>query len=394
MIKATAMSPSQDGHVAEGSTRSADQRGPCGRECKFTRQVAQVLQGDLSGPDSCENRYVTINKKERYSHGSRWKLGINTSPCVQSRKGKRCVYCGFRNYHNPVSPSEVGRVFGAVFTGNDLADIHRLELYVSGSFFDDEEVSFNSRREIVRLVEETQIEEVLLESRPEFITQNNLKALGDIIDPRRITVGVGVETMDDRVRKRLSKGFSTKDFVKSLSRIARAGMNFQAYLLLNPPAINNDKKAIIDIVDGSEKLISLTKKMNCPLILAIQPYFIAKGSAVAEDPSKLDGVRPPWLYTIALTLRLLNDLRSREAPNLQIILGNEVDNVDTVLVPSNYTADGSVCACTERMRQYLPGINISQEKMEQSVHEILESPCDCRRVWENEIGCRVDDFRL
>ncbi len=330
--------------------------------------------------------YVTIDKKEEYSHGLRWKLGINTNPCVQLRRGRRCIYCGFLNYHNPVSPFEVGRVFGEILKNNDLNNIQRLELYVSGSFFDSEEVSFDSRSEIIRTINESGIKEVVVESRPEFITPRNLKALTDIIDPTRITIAIGVETMDDKLRNKLSKGFSTKDLTGSLSTIARAGINFQAYLLLNPPVINNDRNAIIDIIDSAKKIISLANKMNCSLTLAIQPFFFAQNSAVAGNPSQRDSIRPPWLYTIALTLKLLNTLRIKQRLDLPIVLGNENDNVDTISIPANYASNGTICPCTETIRKHLREINISQQKFEENIDRILESTCACKGIWENEIG--------
>lgn len=352
--------------------------------------------GSPSSVADTRHRYqrdcVTLDKRERYSDGLRWKLGINTSPCVQLRRGKRCVYCGFLNYHDPVPSQKVGQVFGDMFADNNLDEIHRLELYVSGSFFDDEEVSSASRLEIVRLIDESGIAEVLLESRPEFITDENLQALASIIDPERVTIGIGVETMDDSIRNKLRKGFSTEAFVKSLDIIARHGMNFQAYLLLNPPAINNDKKAILDIISSSIRIVKLTEELNCNLVLAIQPYFIAQNSPVANSFSKKNHIRPPWLYTVALTLKLLNTMKTRTESNWQIILGNENDNVVPLLVSSNYTSDGHMCPCTENARKYLNEFNISPKKMEESVTKILESSCHCKTIWEDRIGSKISKF--
>jgi len=355
----------------------------------LAKQGHGPLPADTENPYSFNRDYITINKRERYSHGLRWKLGINTNPCVQQRNGRRCVYCGFLNYHNPVSPQKAGHVFNEVFRNTNLSDIHRLEIYVSGSFFDDEEVSFNSRREIVKSISESQISEVLLESRPEFITEENLKSLCGIIHPQRVTIAVGVETMDDSLRNKLSKGFSTEDISKCLNRVARAGMNFQAYLLLNPPALNNDKNAVVDVLNSARLVINMAKEANCSLTLAVQPFFFAKNSILAKDPSKRRLIKPPWLYTIALTLKLLNSLRNSVEPDLHIILGNENDNVATVRVSCNYASDGNVCPCTERIKKYLREINISQNKLEESVQRILEFPCSCRNVWENEVSKQI-----
>lgn len=355
------------------------------------KQTGEAFSTDVRSPFSCAHDYITIDTKERYGRGLRWKLGIATTPCIQTRKSKRCVFCGFINHKGPVSPDEVGRVVNEVLGKGDLHDIHRVELYVSGSFFDDEEVSSGSRLEIIKAVNESGIEEVVLESRPEFINEENLKALSNVIDPARVTIAIGVETADDNLRYRLSKDFSLDDLTASVSKIARAGMNFQAYLLLNPPALNNDNEAVVDAIRSSRTIISLAREMDCPLTLAIQPFFLARNSMVAQEVLQTDHVRPPWLYTVALTVKLLEVMRSSDGSNFGIILGNEVDNVDIVLAPSNYTGDGSICPCSEEARELLREINISRDKLEESVGIVLGSQCHCKTIWQNEIGSKFGE---
>lgn len=346
---------------------------------------------DADRRDSRGQDYITIDTKERYGRGLRWKLGIDTTPCIRSRKGKRCSFCGFLNHHGQVSPLEVGQVFNSVFKNGDLCDVDRIELYVSGSFFDDEEVSFNSRLEIIESIGETGIEEVILESRPEFTTEENLQALAEVIEPGRITIAVGVETTDDNLRRGLSKDFSMKDVTVSIDRIARAGMNFQAYLLLKPPAIGDDKEAVVDVIQSSRTIMGLTRRMNCPLTLAIQPFFLARSSVVAQEALKGDHIRPPWLYSVALTVKLLDAMRARDGTGCRVILGNEVDNVDIVLASSNYSGDGSVCSCSEGIRELLRGVNISRDRLEESVDSVLGSQCRCRTAWRSEIGSTFGD---
>jgi radical SAM enzyme (TIGR01210 family) len=350
------------------------------------KQTGEYFSTSFNSPDNHAPDGITIDTKERYGRGLRWKLGIATTPCVQSRKSKRCVFCGFLNNKEPVAPHEVGPVFNAVFNNGDLQDIRRLELYVSGSFFDDEEVSFDSRLEIIKAIQRADIKEVVLESRPEFITEENIQALADHISPERITIAVGVETADDGLRRRLSKDFSFDDLTASVSRIARAGMSFQAYLLLKPPAIKDDREAIADIIRSSQMIISLAAEMECPLILAIQPFFLARNSIAAQDAPLNNHVRPPWLYSVALTVKLLTLMRSGDGSNYRIILGNEVDNVDVVLTPSNYSGNSDVCSCSAGIRESLREINISRDKMEENVDRILGLPCFCKTAWQNEIG--------
>jgi radical SAM enzyme (TIGR01210 family) len=263
--------------------------------------------------------------------------------------------------------------------------MRRLELYVSGSFFDEQEVSEQSTDLIAQLIAGSTVNEVVLESRPEYITQGRLKALTQHLDPSRVTLAVGVETMNDELRSRLRKNFSTDDVVRSIEAVAQAGMGFQAYLLLNPPLINDDRAAIVDVLTSSKRILRLTSRLQCKTTLAIQPYFVAKESTVAQRLSAGSPPRPPWLYTIALVLGLLDAIRGEDVPPFQIILGNEVDNVDTLCVPANYAADGGICNCTDVVRQLLREVNISRDTMRERVQQVLAAPCECREAWEQQI---------
>jgi len=338
--------------------------------------------------DDCgnKNRYITINRTENYLSELRWKLGLNTNPCTQLRKGRRCVYCGFRNYKNPIPPTDVGVLFSQILKEKDLTDIRRLELYVSGSFFDDNEVSPQARIEIMRELNRTSVKEVILESRPEFITAKNLESLGRVMNPRRITIAIGVETLNDKLRESLAKGFSTADVITSIHTIGKANMNFQAYLLLNPPTINNDRKAIRDIIDSACQILHFTRHKVTNVILAVQPFFLAKNSVVALDPAFSQYVRPPWLYTTAITLKMLSIMTSQIKRNFHIVLGNENDNVDALLTSSNYTTSGEACSCTDTVKRMLFDVNSSQEKFDQGVREVLNSSCRCKDLWQKEIG--------
>ena len=335
---------------------------------------------------------ITIDSVERYAHGLRWKLGISTNPCIQARRSTRCVYCGFRNHGNIVPPDAVGHVLRRALESRDLRAVRRLEIYVSGSFFDEQEVSEQSTDLIAQLIAGSTVNEVVLESRPEFVTEDRLRALAQRLDPSRVIVAVGVETMDDELRSRLGKNFSTDDVVRSIEAVAQAGMGFQAYLLLNPPLINDDRSAIVDVLTSSRRILRLTSRLQCKTILAVQPYFVAKESTIAERLSAGPPPRPPWLYTIALVLGLLDAIRGEGVSPFHIILGNEVDNVDTLRIPANYTADGGVCTCTDGVRQRLREVNISCNTMRERVQQVLAAPCECREAWEQQIVAGVREL--
>jgi|WetSurMetagenome_2_1015567.scaffolds.fasta_scaffold20348_4 radical SAM enzyme (TIGR01210 family) len=329
--------------------------------------------------------FITLNVTEKFEGQLRWKIGLGTHPCIRTRIDKRCTFCGFKDLEQPIPANQVDTVFQTLLESSPLELVKRLELYVSGSFFDDVEVSPNARLNILRCFAQNSIPEILIESRPEFITAANLNALAETIDPQRITVGIGVETMDDQARKPLSKGTTTKKISQSIQLIAQTGMNFQAYMLLKLPNAKNDQEAVSSFMKDVDILLKLTQNQSCTVTIAIQPTFVAHNTPFEQDFKK-STFRPAWLYTIALVLKKLLALKEKY-PRMRIILGNENDNVEVIAIPSNYTnaIDYKSCSCSKSMREMLYHVNESEEALVKTIQFILHSSCSCKAIWESEM---------
>jgi radical SAM enzyme (TIGR01210 family) len=336
-------------------------------------------------PEELTHRYLTLNHREPFSKQSRWKLAIGTNPCIRTRLKKRCVFCGFTDLEFPLPADQVGQVLLNVLKENSTNQVNRLELFVSGSFFDDVEVSPESRQIIFETLNHSHIPDILVESRPEFIIEKNLMSLSQFINPRRVTIAMGVETMNDQHRKYLRKGITTKEIVQSIEVIAKAGMNFQAYLLLKPPYLANDRQAIINFIRDVQLLIKITQEEQCSLAVAIQPMFIADKTKVINLFTQKT-FRPPWLYTIAFVLKILEALKVKN--DFRIILGNENDNINLIAAPKNYTHATSyeICSCSQEISALLKYTNESTDKLKEAIENILNSTCPCKQIWQQEIN--------
>lgn len=329
--------------------------------------------------------YVTLNTMEKFAGQLRWKVGLGTHPCVRTRVDKRCTFCGFKDLENPLPADEVNTVFQNLLKCTTIDSVNRLELYVSGSFLDDVEVSPKSRLAVLRAFSDTQIPEILIESRPEFIHQVNLNALTTVIEPSRVTIGIGVETMDDKARKPLLKGITTKKIIQSIQLIAKTGMNFQAYLLLKLPCVRSDREAVRHFMRDVQTLIDVTQDQACTLTIAVQPTFVARNTVTVPD-FEHGKFRPVWLYTIALVLQKLWVLKAKN-PQLRIILGNENDNVDVISLPSNYTHPTAYqpCSCSPKLRKLLQQVNESEQSLEIVIGQLLKNSCACQSLWQAEM---------
>ncbi len=329
--------------------------------------------------------YITLNTMEKFAGQLRWKVGLGTLPCIRTRVDKRCTFCGFKDLENPLPADEVDTVFQNLLKRTTTDTVNRLELYVSGSFFDDVEVSPKSRLAILRTFSDTQIPEILIESRPEFIHATYLNALTTVVEPGRVTVGIGVETMDDKTRKPLLKGTTTKKIIQSIRLIAETGMNFQAYLLLKPPRVRSDREAVHGFMRDVQTLIDVTQDQACTLTIAVQPTFVAHNTVLVPDFEQ-GQFRPVWLYTIALVLQKLQAMKA-ENPRLRIILGNENDNVDVIALPANYTHPTAYqpCPCSPQIREHLQHANESEQDLERVLHQLLKTSCACQSLWQAEM---------
>src|SRR3989339_201047 len=332
---------------------------------------------------------ITLNLKEPYENGLRWKIGINTVPCISVRKGKRCVYCGFINWEKPIEPQKVGGYFLDFFEKNYTKSISRVEVYSSGSFFDDCEVSANSRQEIVKTLNRDSIKEIVLETRPEFINSKNIKDLTKYIDPKKLFIAVGLETMSDEIRRKTAKGFTKKRFIKAIDVLQKEGVGFQAYLLLKPPVDMSEYESIVDLAKSVKDLVCLMKNKPSSLVVAVQPFFVAENSFIAKIPYFRNEFKPIWLYSVAKSIEILDKIRKEQKYDFKIILGNYKDNVETISVPSNYDESGKICTCSNKIRNYLNDINRHQKNVRIITDAVLAFKCDCKKSWIKEVGSKL-----
>ena len=166
----------------------------------------------------------------------------------------KCVFCGFSNdCPTQTRPS----------TGDFLAQLNsyfkkygipeHLEIYNSGSFLDDGQISPESRIAMFKDLHERGVQSVTIESRPEYIKEKTLAPLiaefkGDL------TVAIGLEVADDEILNRLKKGFSLDDVEKALSVLKSLGLSSRAYLLVGAPFIRDTTTVALDSVKWAQKL--------------------------------------------------------------------------------------------------------------------------------------------
>jgi len=192
-----------------------------------------------------------------------------------------------------------------------------IKIYNSGSFFDDTEISEDVREHIFKKIAEIpKIKEVVIESRVDYITNEKLKKMRNILKNKYIEVAIGLETVNDYIRnKYINKGLKFKDFLEVIRLCKNNDVGIRAYLLFKPPFLN-EQTAIEDCANSIKKLAEL--KINT---ISINPLNIQKNSLV-EYLFYQNRYRPPWFYSLFKCLLkacrdndILNSVRIISSPS-------------------------------------------------------------------------------
>lgn len=214
---------------------------------------------------------------------------FQTRGCYWGVKGG-CTMCGYIYDSGSVPPTgeDLLRQFDSV---KGRIDGGIVKIFTSGSFFDSREIPVEVRETILSGLN---AEKVIIETRPEFVTEKNLTHAKSFF--KRIEVAIGLETSSDPIRLNcINKGFTFADFVKAAETAKANGVTVKAYLMLKPPFLT-EKDAMEDIVK------SVMDASQYAQTISINLCNIQRGTLVDELFYR-KAYRPPWLWSIAEILR-------------------------------------------------------------------------------------------
>ncbi len=172
-----------------------------------------------------------------------------------------------------------------------------VKIYTSGSFLDADEIPASTRNQILESISnDDRIKEVVLESRPEYVTDSVLTEVRSILGDRRVELGTGLESSSDVVRSVcINKNFDLLSFRDSVDTAKRHGVGTRAYVLLKPPFLT-ERSALLD----SQKTISDALALGVSTI-SLNPVNVQRNTLV-EDLWEKGKFRPPWLWSVVEVL--------------------------------------------------------------------------------------------
>ncbi len=271
-----------------------------------------------------------------------------------------CSMCGYFNDSSwsKISDEDLLAQFDTVMQRYDGQRF--VKIFNSGSFLDDGEVSQKVRKKILEQLYK-KADKVSVESRPEFVTNQKLTEIKNIIGSKTFEVGIGLETADDFIREYcINKGFTFKDYKKAANVVKKHGFSLKTYILIKPPFIS-EKKAIDDAIQTVDKIKNVTD------VVSFNPCNVQRNTVV-DFLWKRREYRPPWLFSIVEILK-----KSKEIAN-NLLLKCDVAGGGNIRGAHN-------CKSCDKM--YLKAISDFSLKQDIKIFNNLE--CECREKWLDQL---------
>lgn len=287
------------------------------------------------------------------------------------RKAHGCTMCGHlakqtRRLAIPAGGHE--RQFRSVFDRTDWSRFPILNLYNNGSFLNDAEIPANERRAILRAIgANPHIRMLVVESRPEFVREANVRELRELLPGKHVELAIGLETVDDRRRAIcINKGFTLRQYERAAA-VAAKHVALRTYVLLKPP-FYSEAEAADDAVATIRHAFATGSTTVSLEPCTLQAYTLAEYLAACGL------YRPPWLWTVVDVLR-------RTAGLGKTVVGMFQFYPAPTLVPHNCTT------CNERVLEQLRRYNRTLD-----VAAFDGSTCACRSDWTAELTRAAPPF--
>jgi len=213
------------------------------------------------------------------------------------------------------------------------------------------------------LNKEKNVEEVVVESRPEYVTEEILKACCSLIPDKIFEVSIGLETSSDYIKEyKINKGFTNEDFERAVSVVKNLKSDYKiaskAYLFVKP-ILTSEKEAIEDAVASAiyAEEVGVDRISFCPAT-------IHKGTLM-EVLWRRGSYQPPWIWSILEIIK-----RVRSLVKIPVIM--DTSGFGTRRGPFNCKK------CNKKLKNL-----IIQSNLDQSIPE--EFDCECKDRWVADV---------
>jgi radical SAM enzyme (TIGR01210 family) len=158
----------------------------------------------------------------------------------------------------------------------DFSDIPMICLYNAGSILNNNEVPRDELYKILNVIKHNEnIKCVILESRPEFIDNDILSNVSNVLSDKRVEIGIGLETSNDVIRNYcINKGFTFSAYLEAVNKIKKYNnIKVLTYLTVKPLFLTV-QESIDDVLSSLNKIQQLTD------VVSLEPTSIQKNTLV------------------------------------------------------------------------------------------------------------------
>ena len=243
---------------------------------------------------------VETGIREEIFNGDNYKRAVvylMSNGCEWALKSAHgCMMCGHiakqTRMDDTISVGDYLKQFEDEFEKIDFKMNPILNLYNNGSFINDNEIPREARIGMLKKINQNPyIKMLVLETRPEFVTEEKVREIKRIIPDKHIELGVGLEMKNDFLRGIcINKGFSLKRF-DSAARIITKHLNLRVYVLLKPLFLT-EKEGIENAVETIEYAFESGATTVSLEACTIQDFTLMKYCY------ERGLYTPPWLWSI------------------------------------------------------------------------------------------------
>lgn len=263
-----------------------------------------------------------------------------------------------------VPPEELVEIFKKELGKFEIQPKTVVKIFVSGSFLNPEEIPTDARNEILNILNDiAEIEEVVVESRPEYVTEETIKSCSILIPDKIFEISIGLESSsDDKKEYKINKGFTNKDFQRAVDVIKDLKSDYnvtsKAYLFIKP-ILTSEREAIEDAIASAKYAdeVGVDRISFCPAT-------IHKGTLM-EVLWRRGSYQPPWIWSILEILR-----KVRSSVKIPVIM--DTAGFGTRRGPYNCKK------CNKKLKNM-----IIQSNLDQSIPEMFD--CECKLKWAADV---------
>lgn len=319
---------------------------------------------------------ITVVRHEIADGKPMCEVWFMTKGCEYDRTGG-CVMCNYGKGHNVSSEAVLRRLKNSF---KELPEEnYNLVVNPSGSFLDENEVRRELRQGIYGLLDNISFESLTVESRADIVTPPLLKELRERYPKKRVSVEIGVETMNPwLLRNAVNKGTTVEKIKKAVDMVHDAGLLCVANIGLGLPFINER----ISINTACQSVIRALDIGFDSVILF--PYHVKPGTLL--DIMYANGkYKCVSLWAIATVLKALP---AEAVPHTNISWYRNYYTDKSKVISSPET-------CPECMEKVLRLLDEYKAIPSAGILEKLDDfKCNCRREWEKKIANQSDKINF